>query len=571
MIERSSELKGKRFSGHRRLESIFRSEGRLIAPIIFYSILISLFSLAVPIAVQSVVNTVALGGLTQQLVILSFVILMVLVFSGGLNLLQLFGVEILQRRLFARYALDFAYRIPKFEEFGESQRFGPELANPFLEVSTLQKSLSHLLLGGLTLLFQIFVGMGLLAFYHPLLLLFSICLILSVFFVFLVVGRGGVVAADDECSAKYSVLTWLEDMARMPKVFRSMQGERFGLERADLVISHWLKTRKKQFHILLRQNFAIVLIHAVASSLLLGLGGMLVIKGQLTLGQLVAAELVVNAALSGFNKFGKHLDSYYDLLAAIKKLRGLLEFRLEKEGIQVEFDKEKAAAELELEDLEIYSFLDQKKKLLRNVNLHLPPHSFSVVFGKSGTGKSILVDCIFGMIEEFYGAMKIDGISLNDISPQKLREQITLVGEASLFHGTLEENLTLKNSEFSHRELRALIERLALQGKVDAFPDGLLTFVGPQDSSFSTSELCLLSLIRALSQKPRLLIIDQTLDSIDDDKIIETIELLKEKSAESTILITTSKPKFLEWNYDQVFALENQTLVPLRSRLEEDR
>ena len=92
------------------------------------------------------------------------------------------------------------------------------------------------------------------------------------------------------------------------------------------------RTASKHFRILLRQIIGSFALQAIASSALLGIGGWLVIERQLTLGQLVASELIVALMVSAFTKFGKQLEVFYDLVAAIDKLGALVDLPLERAG-----------------------------------------------------------------------------------------------------------------------------------------------------------------------------------------------------------------------------------------------
>jgi ABC-type bacteriocin/lantibiotic exporter with double-glycine peptidase domain len=87
----------------------------------------------------------------------------------------------------------------------------------------------------------------------------------------------------------------------------------FALERADHLIFDYLTARASHFRILMRQIVFALGMQAVASTVLLGLGGWLVISAQLTLGQLVAAELIVAVIVGSFAKLGKHMESFYDV------------------------------------------------------------------------------------------------------------------------------------------------------------------------------------------------------------------------------------------------------------------
>ena len=102
-----------------------------------FALAIGSMSLAVPVAVQALVNTVAFGSVLQPLIVLSVLLFGVLSFVAVLRVLQAVVVEVLQRRLFVRVAADFARRLPRLSPKARARAHAPELANRFFDVVTL--------------------------------------------------------------------------------------------------------------------------------------------------------------------------------------------------------------------------------------------------------------------------------------------------------------------------------------------------------------------------------------------------------------------------------------------------
>ena len=162
-----------------------------IVVIVIYGVALGLLSLAVPIAVQSLVNTVAFGSLFQPLVVLTVLLAVALIGSAVLRALQVRIAEMLQRRLFVRIVAEISGRLPRVSAPALQAANGPELLNRFFDVFTTQKSIASLLLGGIDALLIALVGLVVLAFYHPALLAFDIVLILGAGVVLIPLGRGG--------------------------------------------------------------------------------------------------------------------------------------------------------------------------------------------------------------------------------------------------------------------------------------------------------------------------------------------------------------------------------------------
>ena len=112
-------------------------------------------------------------------------------------------------------------------------------------------------------------------------------------------GRAALASAMKESKEKYAVTAWLEDLLRHPVTFKSKSGAELAASRADDLVRGYLDARKKHFKSVFRQVMAALGIQVVASAAVLGVGGWLVVEGKLSVGQLVAAELVVTSVVAG--------------------------------------------------------------------------------------------------------------------------------------------------------------------------------------------------------------------------------------------------------------------------------
>jgi|GEM_PF-30960 len=321
----------------RRMWRLVSLERPMINALMIFAVILGGLSLAVPIAVQVLVNTIAFGSLLQPLVILSLVLLGVLVLSGGVKLMEMYTVELLQRRLFVRVSEDLARRLSLLEGEASETVASQGLSNRFFEVISLQKSLSKLLVDGLSLLLQTSIGLLLLGFYHPALLAFDLALLVGVGFVF-ALGRGATPTSLMESAAKYEVAGWVDQIARHGAArAQSSEDPVAHIRRADVLTRGYLSARRLHYRRLFRQQLGGVALQVITLVSLLGLGGWLVMKGELTLGQLVAAELVVGSLGASFVKLGPLLESSYDLAASVDKLGKLIDLPHKPRPVNLEF------------------------------------------------------------------------------------------------------------------------------------------------------------------------------------------------------------------------------------------
>jgi ABC-type bacteriocin/lantibiotic exporter with double-glycine peptidase domain len=530
-----------------------------------YALALGVLSLATPIAVQAMVNQVAFGQLLQPLVALLLVLLVLLGLAGGLRILQNIAVEILQQRLLVRSGLGLARLLPRVP-LPVLREHGPDLASRFLEIAAVQKAAAGLLLDGLAIALQLLIGMAVLAFYHPLLLAFDVVLSGFVALILLGLGRAAVPTSIAESQAKYAVADWLAALCRHPLAFKFADGPKVASARADALLCDYVHARRGHFRILLRQIIGSLTLQAVASVALLGIGGALVIAGQLTLGQLIAAELIVSALLAGIAKFGKHLEAYYDLLTALDKLGHLSD--LEHERADGELLPEQLGG-LQLQLSAVAAGYPGGDILISDINLQLPAGARVAIIGAPQSGKTLMGELLTGLVPPREGALTYDGCDLRDLQLSALRAQIALVcaEEPALFAGTVAEILCGAGERRSgpvsrtpgRGELRAALSAVGLWPARRAFKDGLDTALGDGAPSLSRDERWRLQLARVLVQRPRLVVIDKTTPSggPQDDA---TAALLYSELPFTVVLCTAPGDPLLA-RCDEVYQIQDATLV----------
>jgi putative ABC transport system ATP-binding protein len=521
-----------------RIFRLLRGEGKDVAVIFIYALGVGLCSLAIPVGVQALVNSVAFGVVLQPLVVITSLVGGVLLLSGVLRVLQLYVVEILQRRLVVRLSLMLAQRIPHVEFQLFQKRFGPEYVLRFMEVFSAQKIVSNLLLDGMAVFFQVIVGLVLVSFYHPFFLAFALILTFTIFILIAPLGLGGIRTGIRASDAKYEVMTWLQDLARLPIAFKSNRGDSFALERADVLVSDYLLWRSKHFRVLLRQICSAVGLQVLASTLLLGLGGWLVIQGQLTLGQLVAAELIVSVILAGVAKLGGYLEKFYELCASVAKIDALFDLPYEKFTGSF-FKPGQDPAQLDIINLTVHHE-SAASPLFKELSLCVSPGEKIAIWGENASGKSTLADCIYRLAYHKGGRIEIDHHDVREIHPLELRSEVALVRGADIFHGTVEENLTLSSREsMSYSQIREALEMVGLLEEVFSLPNGLRTVLKGPSGVLSRGQAERLMIARGLLMSPRLMIIDGSLDGVDENKIDLLLEQLTGSRAPFTLIVLT--------------------------------
>lgn len=497
-----------------RLWDLLKKERRDLVLVVIYAIGVGIFSLATPLTAMAVVNTAAMATLVQQLIVFCLILFVCLGFGSFIRALKTIVVEYLQQRIFVRVVGDLANRLPRVDVRAFDREHGPELVNRFFDVLTVQKAGAVLLLDGVSILLQTSIGLLLLAVYHQLLLGFDLLLIAGLFVLIFILGRGGVATSIRESRTKYEVAGWLEELARHPIAFKLAGGDSLAIERADALTSEYLHARQNHFQIVFRQFCFALGLQVIASTTLLGLGGFLVIQQQLTLGQLVAAEIVVTMVVASFIKLGKQLESYYDLLAASDKLGHLIDLPLEASGSN-NLPANSRPASLVARQISFRYDDPGAQPVLEKFDLSIAPGERVALMGPNGAGKSTLIDMVFGMRRPTLGRIEIDGCDVRDLSLGSLRREAVLVRGVEVFEGSVFENVCLGRPELGVAEAREALQAVGLLEAVLSLPEGLSTALGTGGRTFSYGQLKRLMLARAIVGRPRLLMLDEALDDAD--------------------------------------------------------
>ncbi|MGE3508818.1 MAG: peptidase domain-containing ABC transporter [Vicinamibacterales bacterium] len=526
-----------------RLRALLDREGQTLRVAIVYSVVIGLLSLVVPVAVQALVNNIAFGAALQPLVVLTLFVLVALGFSTAMNAFRAGAVEIIQRSLFARVATDVTHRLLRVRADAFDHYHGPELVNRFFDVVTVQKSASLLLIDGLSILMQTVIGMVLLAVYHPWLLAFDVLMIAAMLVIIFVLGRGAIDTAIKESKAKYALEGWLEQIAAHLVTFKSAGGTEYAVRRSHDLLESYLHYRGQHFTILLRQIIASFGLQALASAALLGIGGWLVIERQLTLGQLVASELVVTAMVSAFTKFGKQLEVFYDLAAAIDKLGDLVDLPLERQGGEAVLPTDRPAA-VTLREIDVR--YEAERPALQLTACVIQPGERLGLSGPNGSGKSTLADVLYGLRLPTAGLVQIDGNDLRAIPLTQLRQHVALVRHVELFPGSIVDNVRLGREGVSLDQVTAALKAVGLLDELLGLPDGLDSQLHAHGRPLSNRQAGRLMIARAIVGRPRLLILDGALDQIDRQRERDELTaLLFEPSAPWTLVCITERPDLL--------------------------
>jgi len=270
------------------------------------------------------------------------------------------------------------------------------------------------------------------------------------------------------------------------------------------------------------------MLEAVGSTVLLGLGGWLVINRQLTLGQLVASELIVTLVLAALSKIGKYVEIFYDLQATLDKLGVLDRLPPEpREGEQL----------VATGPLTVVAELPDRDAGARR--LELGAGERVAICGPRGKTQLLETLGLLRLPQE--GLLEYDRIDARGLDRAAARQQVAFVGRAEVFAGTVEENLRLGRDGLTGADLRRSLDMVGLSDRVARLPQGMQTPLTPDGRPLSNNEIARLAIARAIAGRPRLLLLDGMLDGLDLSACPGLLDSLFDPDAGWTLAVTTAR------------------------------
>lgn len=538
---------GKTLNPINRLIRLLHAERSQINYIFFFALVTGLISLVLPLGIQATVELISGGVFFSSVYVLIGIVILGVVFGGILQIIQISLVEHLQRRIFTKASLEFAYRIPRLKAESIISNYAPELVNRFFDIITIQKGLPKLLIDFTSGIIQIAFGLLLLSLYHPFFVFFSIGLVSILIIIFYLTGPKGLRSSIEESKYKYKVAQWLEELARAINSFKLAGSTDLPIKKTDYNVNNYLKYRKTHFQILISQFSFILLFKALVTGGLLIVGTILVVDRQITLGQFVASEVIIILLLTSVEKIIMYMDVIYDMLTAVDKVAQVTDLPLEKVGgLDFPRSTQPKGYTIDAKNLK-YKYPDQPNFMLKGINLHIKGGEHVCIAGPGGSGKTTLTNVISGIYADFEGAVTINDYSIRDLDLTHLRDKIGKnISQEDLFDGTILDNITVgKPMESVEDAIRAL-RMVGLSDEINSLPEGLNTHLTSGGKNLSNTTVHKLILARCLAKNPELIILNDFFNGLKRDAKIELINCLVNKQYHWTLLAVSNDPLIME-------------------------
>lgn len=497
---------------------------------LLYGSAISLLSLATPISVQLLINSVANTALPAPLLTLAAILFTLLVISGVLSAFRVHLLAIFERRFFARLVAEITLRAVHAQNpfFVDSRR--GDLFNRFFDMGVVQKSLTSLLIGGFATVLQSLVGLIVTSFYHPFFLAFNALLVLLVIIIWRIWASASLRTAVVKSHAKHANAHWLESVGSSNGLYKSSRHMTFAINQSEALTARYVDSHRRHFRHTFSQTIALLLLYAMASAGLLALGGWLILQGELSIGQLVAAELILSGVFAGISQLGTYLETFYDMAASLEELHLFWEVPQE------------AAPDGDAPS--------PPDGAIRLREVHHGGHIFDFAL-ESGAQVGVMAApgverSLAALLKRLEvpqnGFVSVGGADLGTFDMYRLRSDVIVLDRPNIVEMTVREYLGLSAPGRPEAIFDAL-ELVGLAQRVGNLPSGLDARLSSSGWPLSVGEMMALKLAGALLARPRVLMLSPIYDMLPPQRLDAVLAALRTYG--TTVLQFTERPEGL--------------------------
>lgn len=300
----------------------------------------------------------------------------------------------------------------------------------------------------------------------------------------------------------------------------------------------------------------------LSSLLTLIYGGYLALLGDITLGRFVAFNQYINMLVWPMLACGDSVNMFSQGAASIRRIQDIFESQPEIHDSKQTKAVDAISGEITFNHL-TFIHRGHSEPTLSDITLHVPAGTTLAIIGRTGNGKSTLVNLLLHLYNTKPGMLFIDGKDINTIPLKTLRENIGYVPQDNfLFSDTLKSNIAFGTDDIDMEMITSATQAACIHENIVQFPDGYETIVGERGVTLSGGQKQRSSIARALMKNAPILILDDALSAVDTDTEEHILANLKKNRAGKTTILIAHRISTIQ-NADIIMVLENGTAAEI--------
>ena len=344
--------------------------------------------------------------------------------------------------------------------------------------------------------------------------------------------------------------------ARTTKIFTNEDYEFSKFEKSN---QNFFDAKRLYYKAMAGMHSKMEFVTHILSVIILAVGGFYIMKGKMTLGDLVAANMFVAAFLQPIRRLANFVEQFSTGMAGFMRFSEMMQIH---EEMPEKPDAVELSAKIENVDFEIVSFgYSENFPVLKNISLEVKKGQTVAFVGPSGGGKTTLCNLLARFYEVKDGSIKINGIDIRDYKLKSLRSQIGFVQQdVFMFAGTIRENIAYGRPEATEEEIIEAAKEAEIYDDIMNMQNGFDSVIGERGIKLSGGQKQRISIARVFLKNPPVLVLDEAtsaLDSITEQKIQNAFDRLCSGRTAFVIAHRLSTIK----NADKIAVLENHKIV----------
>ena len=509
---------------------------------------VALCDLVYPLITRSIMNDVVPNKDLRMLIVFAITLLVIFIIKAGLNYFMQYWGHVVGVRMqgdMRSYVFTHLQKLPN--SYFNNNKTGvimSRIINDLMEVSELAHHGPEDLF--ISIVMFILIGINV----ELTLIVFTI---LPIIVIYAISQRKRMNKAFKETRVKTGdVNATLENSIAGMKVTKSFCTEKEELEKFNESNQIFKKAREGAYKVMAQYFSGMFLLIDILELIVLIVAGYFTYMGYITIGDFTAYLLYVKMFIQPLRKLINFTEQYQNGMTGFERFMEIINEETEKEP-ENPIELENIKGNIEIENVS-FTYEDDNE-VFKNLSLSIEAGKTVALVGPSGGGKTTLCNMIPRFFDFDSGDIKIDGISIKDVSLKSLRENIGVVAQdVFLFTGTIKENITIGKTDASDEEIIDACKKARIHDFIMTLPDKYNTYIGERGVKLSGGQKQRVSIARIFLKNPPIMILDEATSALDNVTENEIQKSLEELGKNRTNLVVAHRLSTIK-NADEIIVL----------------